>query len=65
MSTYKYELLNGGYYNVGASIPNGDNKRTAMTQAKRWMRKNGYTTVWLSVYSVLTGNHLQLILITI
>ncbi|MDY5433671.1 hypothetical protein [Bacteroides pyogenes] len=61
MGRYYFELLDGTYNDLGASIPDGCNKKTAIDIAKRWMSANGVETAHLSVNSMATGNVLDVI----
>lgn len=57
--------MDDNYENLGASIPDGSNKQTAINRAKRWMRENGITTAQLSVNSMRTSDILDIIMIEI
>lgn len=61
MKRYYFELLDNEYNDLGALIPDGSNKQTAVNHAKRWMAKNGVNTAQLSVNSMITGNLLHTI----
>lgn len=41
MKRYYFQLLNESYADLGALIPDGSNKQTAINHAKRWMNENG------------------------
>ncbi len=61
MKRYWFELLNESYDNLGASIPDGSSKQTAINRAKRWMKENGVKYAQLSVNSMRTSNILDII----
>ena len=61
MKRYWFELLNESYDNLGASIPDGSSKQTAINRAKRWMKDNGVKYAQLSVNSMRTENILEII----
>ncbi|WP_297628007.1 hypothetical protein [uncultured Rikenella sp.] len=61
MRRYYYELMDKRYNDLGASIPDGSNKTTAVNHAKRWMRENGIKNAQLSVNSLRTSNLLDVI----
>ena len=63
MKRYWFELLDESYNDLGAMIPDGSNKQTAINCAKRWMRDNGVTTAHLSVNSMRTSDILDMIVI--
>ena len=63
MKRYWYELLDERYNDLGAAIPDGSNKQSAVNRAKRWMKENGVKTTNLSVNSMATGNILDTIYI--
>jgi hypothetical protein len=65
MKWYYYELLNAQYDDLGACIPDGWHKSTAINQAKAWMRENGVRHANLSVNSMRTSNILDIIEITL
>ncbi len=65
MKRYWFELMDDNYESLGASIPDGTNKQTAVNRAKRWMRENGITTAQLSVNSMRTSDILDIIMIEI
>lgn len=65
MKRYYYELLNAQYDGLGACIPDGWHKSTAINQAKAWMRENGVQHANLSVNSMRTSNILDIIEITL
>ncbi len=61
MKRYWFELLNESYDNLGASIPDGSSKQSAINRAKRWMKENGVKYAQLSVNSMRTSNILDII----
>lgn len=65
MKHYWFELLDESYNNLGASIPDGSNKQTAVNHAKRWMKENGVMSAQLSINSMRTSNVLDIIEIEI
>lgn len=61
MKRYYFQLLDLDYNDLGACIPDGSNKKTAVNRACRWMKENGITRANLSVNSMNTGNLLDVI----
>lgn len=61
MKRYYFQLLNESYDDLGALIPDGSNKQTAVNRAKRWMNENGVKYAQLSVNSMRTDNILEII----
>mgnify|MGYP003086057796 FL=1 len=61
MKRYYFELLDENYNDLGAAIPDGGNKQTAVNRAKKWMRENGIKSAQLSVNSMVTDNLLDCI----
>lgn len=61
MKRYYFQLLNESYDDLGALIPDGSNKQTAVNRAKRWMNENGVKYAQLSVNSMITDNILEII----
>lgn len=61
MKRYYFQLLNESYDDLGALIPDGSSKQTAVNRAKRWMNENGVKYAQLSVNSMKTDNILELI----
>ncbi len=61
MKRYYFQLLNEGYDDLGALIPDGSSKQTAVNRAKRWMKENGVKYAQLSVNSMRTDNILEII----
>lgn len=61
MKRYYFELLDNEYNDLGAFIPDGSNKQSAVNRAKKWMAENGINTAQLSVNSMITGNLLHTI----
>lgn len=65
MKRYYFQLLDGGYNDLGAFIPDGSHKSTAINRAKRWMQENGVKEAQLSVNSMRTDNIIEIIAITL
>lgn len=61
MKRYYFQLLNECYNDLGALIPDGSSKQTAINRAKRWMNENGVKYAQLSVNSMRTDNILEII----
>lgn len=61
MKRYYFQLLNESYDDLGALIPDGSSKQTAVNRAKRWMKENGVKSAVLSVNSMKTDNLLDVI----
>lgn len=61
MKRYYFELLDNEYNDLGAFIPDGSSKQTAINRAKKWMRENGIKSAKLSVNSLRTCNILDII----
>jgi len=61
MKRYWFALMNNYYNDLGALIPDGSNKQTAVNHAKRWMQDNGVKTAQLQVNSMRTNNLLEFI----
>jgi hypothetical protein len=61
MKRYYYILMNADYNDLGAFIPDGSHKQTAINHAKRWMHENGIKSADLSVNSMRTDNILDVI----
>lgn len=61
MKRYYFQLLNESYDDLGALIPDGSSKQTAVNRAKRWMKENGVKYAQLSVNSMITDNILEII----
>lgn len=61
MRRYYFELLDDHYNDLGAFIPDGSRKESAVNKAKKWMNENGITNAILSVNSMLTDNILDMI----
>lgn len=49
------------YEDLGALIPDGSSKQTAINRAKRWMKENGVKSAQLEVNSMATSNLLDII----
>ena len=65
MNRYYFELTDASYNDLGAFIPDGSNKQTAVNRAKRWMQENSIKSAVLSVNSMRTANLLDAIEIII
>ena len=65
MKRYYFQLLNEDYDDLGALIPDGSSKQTAINHAKRWMKESGIKSAQLSVNSMRTDNILDIIKITL
>ena len=61
MKRYYFQLRNESYDDLGALIPDGSSKQTAINRAKRWMKENGVKYAQLSVNSMRTDNILDII----
>ena len=61
MKRYFFQLLNENYDDVGALIPDGSSKQSAINKARRWMQANGVQYAQLSVNSMQTENLLDII----
>lgn len=61
MKRYYFNLVNDGYEDLGAMIPDGSNKQVAINRAKRWMKENGIKQAQLEVNSIITDNLLDVI----
>lgn len=61
MKRYWFALMDENYEDLGALIPDGSNKQTAVNRAKRWMRENGINAAQLQVNSMITNNLLEFI----
>ncbi len=61
MKRYWFALMDNDYNDLGALIPDGSNKQTAVNRAKRWMQDNGVKTAQLQVNSMRTDNLLEFI----
>lgn len=53
--------MDENYEDLGALIPDGSNKLTAVNRAKRWMQVNGVNAAQLQVNSMITDNLLEFI----
>lgn len=65
MKRYWFTLMDEAYEDLGASIPDGSSKTTAVNRAKRWMKENGVESAQLQVNSMRTDNLLEFIDITL
>jgi len=61
MKRYYFQLLDDDYNDLGALIPDGSSKQSAINRAKRWMRENNVSQAQLSVNSMITDNILEII----
>lgn len=61
MKRYWFELTDENYNDLGAFIPDGSSKQSAVNRARRWMRDNGITEAILVVNSMKTDNILDMI----
>lgn len=61
MKRYYFQLLNEDYDDLGALIPDGSSKQTAINRAKRWMKENRVAYAQISVNSMRTDNILEII----
>lgn len=65
MKRYYFVLMDAEYNDLGALIPDGSSKTTAVNRAKRWMKENSIKTAQLQVNSMITDNILEFIEIEI
>lgn len=65
MKRYWFSLTDAGYNDLGACIPDGSHKSTAVNRAKRWMQENRISSAQLQVNSMRTDNILEFIEITL
>lgn len=65
MKRYFFALLDEHYSDIGALIPDGSSKQTAVNKARKWMCANGVQYALLSVNSMQTDNLLDIIEINI
>jgi len=61
MKRYWFELLTENYDELGAMIPDGSSKATAVNRAKQWMEQHGISNAVLAVNSMMTSNILDMI----
>lgn len=61
MKRYFFQLLDENYNDVGALIPDGSSKQSAINKARKWMKANRVHYAQLSVNSMLTENLLDII----
>lgn len=61
MKRYWFTLMDEQYNDLGALIPDGSSKQTAVNRAKRWMKEAGVTSAQLQVNSMITDNLLEFI----
>lgn len=65
MKRYWFALMDEAYEDLGALIPDGSSKKTAINRAKRWMQESGIKSAQLQVNSMITDNLLEFIPIEI
>lgn len=61
MKRYWFTLMDEHYNDLGALIPDGSSKKTAVNHAKRWMKEAGVKSAQLQVNSMITDNLLEFI----
>lgn len=61
MKRYWFELTDENYNDLGAFIPDGSSKQSAVNRARRWMKDNGIIEAILAVNSMKTDNILDMI----
>lgn len=61
MKRYWFELVDASYISLGAFIPDGWHKSTAIAVAKRWMLEHGVARATLVCNSMRTCNILDMI----
>lgn len=61
MKRYYFILEDERHNDLGAAIPDGSNKQSAINRAKKWMHENGVSFAILSVNSMITDNLLDAI----
>lgn len=61
MKRYYFNLLDSNYNDLGAFIPDGSSKKTALNRAKKWMCEHGIKEAQLEVNSMMTDNLLDVI----
>lgn len=60
MKRYYFNLVDSDYNDLGASIPDGSNKKSAINKARKWMQENGIKMAYLQINSMITDNILEL-----
>ena len=63
MRRYWFRLTDERYKDLGAAIPDGNNKRAAVNKAWKWMKDNGTKRAVLACYSMRSHDLLALFLI--
>lgn len=58
---YYFELTDEHYNDLGAFIPDGNNRQVAINKARQWMKNKGFKKAVLAVNSMRTGNLLDAI----
>lgn len=61
MKRYFFQLLDENCNDIGAFIPDGSSKQSAINKARKWMQSNGVRFAQLSVNSMQTENLLDII----
>ena len=61
MKRYFFQLLDDNYNDIGAYLPDGSSKQSAINKARKWMQSNGVRFAQLSVNSMQTENLLDII----
>lgn len=61
MKRYWFELQDEQYNDLGAFIPDGSNKQSAINRAKRWMKENCIKKAELAINSMITDNLLEVV----
>ena len=61
MKRYFFQLLDDNYNDIGAYLPDGSSKQSAINKARKWMQANGVRFAQLSVNSMQTENLLDII----
>lgn len=59
MKRYWFELMDERYNDLGAFIPDGSSKQSAINRAKRWMKAKGIGKAELAINSMITDNLLE------
>lgn len=57
---YYFNLLDSDYNDLGACIPDGSNKKSAINKSRKWMQENGVKTAYLQINSMVADNILEL-----
>lgn len=56
MRRYYFELVDDNYNGLGAFIPDGSCKKSAVNRARKWMQENHIQNAILAVNSLTTNN---------